>query len=182
MLYAILVGLLAGLLLGGRAAGLGQIEFRWAPLAIMGLLAQVALFSPILTGAVGELGPPLYIGTTLLVVAVVLRNLRVSPPLGLVALGAFANLAAILANSGFMPTTPEAVAAAGRAATVGYSNSVELSRPALKLLIDRFALPAGMPLANVFSIGDVLIGAGVAGVIVLAMRAAHPGRPAGQVA
>jgi hypothetical protein len=177
MLYAILIGLLVGLLLGGRAVGLAQIQFRWAPVAIIGLLAQVALFSPALTGVVGQLGPPLYIGTTLMVVAVVVRNVRTSPALALVALGAVSNLAAILSNGGFMPATPEAVAATGRAASVGYSNSVELNRPALELLIDRFAMPAGIPLANVFSVGDVLIGLGVAGVIVVAMRSGRPSRP-----
>jgi hypothetical protein len=177
MLYAILVGLSVGLLVGGRASGLGQIQFRWAPLAIAGLLAQVALFSPALTGIVGDLGPPLYVGSTLLVVGVVVRNMLAFPALALVAIGAAANLVAILANGGFMPATPEAVAAAGRGATVGYSNSVELTRPALELLSDRFAMPAGMPLANVFSIGDVLIGAGVAGVIVFAMRAGRANRP-----
>ena len=38
-------------------------------------------------------------------------------------------------------------------------------------LTDIFALPAWLPLANVFSIGDVLIGVGIAATIALAMRA-----------
>jgi hypothetical protein len=42
--------------------------------------------------------------------------------------------------------------------------------PALRPLTDLFALPAAFPLANVFSVGDVLIGIGVAAVIVFAMR------------
>ena len=37
-------------------------------------------------------------------------------------------------------------------------------------LTDIFALPAWLPLHNVFSIGDVLIGVGVAVVIVVGMR------------
>ena len=43
--------------------------------------------------------------------------------------------------------------------------------PALRFLTDIFAIPAAIPLANVFSLGDVLIGIGVATVIAVAMRA-----------
>ena len=39
---------------------------------------------------------------------------------------------------------------------------------------DIFALPSWLPFANVFSIGDVLIGLGIVAAIVIAMR-----RPAG---
>ncbi len=62
----------------------------------------------------------------------------------------------------------------------GYTNSIELAAPALRPLTDLFALPAWLPFANVFSVGDVLIGLGVATTIALAMRrstpAARPGR------
>ena len=51
-----------------------------------------------------------------------------------------------------------------------HTNSVFLAHPALQPQTDNFALPAGVPLANVFSIGDVLIGLGVIVVIVAAMR------------
>jgi hypothetical protein len=42
--------------------------------------------------------------------------------------------------------------------------------PALRPLTDVFAIPSAVPLANVFSIGDVLIGLGLATAIALAMR------------
>lgn len=45
-----------------------------------------------------------------------------------------------------------------------------LTNPVLRPLTDIFAIPAGLPLANVFSIGDVLIGIGIAAVLALAMR------------
>jgi len=41
-------------------------------------------------------------------------------------------------------------------------------------LTDIFALPRWMPLANIFSIGDVLIGIGVAIAIAAAMRRPNP--------
>ena len=51
-----------------------------------------------------------------------------------------------------------------------HANSVVLADPALRPLSDIFALPAWLPFANIFSIGDVLIGIGVAVVIAVAMR------------
>ena len=42
--------------------------------------------------------------------------------------------------------------------------------PVLRPLTDIFVLPAAFPFANVFSVGDVLIGIGVAATIAIAMR------------
>jgi Family of unknown function (DUF5317) len=88
----------------------------------------------------------------------------------LVAAGAIANLAAVLANGGFMPASQAALAAAGRVTPTIYSNSVAAQNPALWPLTDIFALPSAMPLANVFSVGDVMIGLGIALVAILGMR------------
>ncbi len=43
--------------------------------------------------------------------------------------------------------------------------------PAFHRLTDIFVLPSSFLLANVFSVGDVLIGIGVAATIAIAMRA-----------
>jgi hypothetical protein len=56
-----------------------------------------------------------------------------------------------------------------------YSNSVAAADPALAGLTDVYALPRWLPFANVFSIGDALIGAGIALAIVAAMRAEPDG-------
>jgi hypothetical protein len=68
-----------------------------------------------------------------------------------------------------MPADPEAAAAVGGIAP-GYSNSSIPTEPALVPLTDIFATPAWLPFANVFSVGDVLIGLGVAATIAMAMR------------
>ena len=65
------------------------------------------------------------------------------------------NLAAIVANGGYMPADPGAIAALGQATRTRYSNSVVVDHPALRPLTDIFALPPWVPFANVFSIGDV---------------------------
>ena len=72
-----------------------------------------------------------------------------------------------------MPASAAALAAAGKLPPEGYSNSAILVDPMLGPLTDMFALPPAVPFANVFSIGDVLIGAGIALAIVAAMRH-HP--------
>jgi hypothetical protein len=41
-------------------------------------------------------------------------------------------------------------------------------------LTDQFAMPAWMPMANIFSVGDVLIGVGVAIAIVAVTRGRAP--------
>jgi hypothetical protein len=169
ILYALILGVVLGVVLGGRAAGLGSIQFRWAPLILAGLITQLVLFTDAVASRVGDLGPAIYVGSTLLVGVAVLRNLMI-PGVPLIVLGAVANMAAILANGGFMPATPAALAALGKSPPTIYSNSAVVPDPALAFLIDQFALPRWLPFANVFSIGDVLLGVGVVVLIVAAMR------------
>lgn len=170
ILYALVIGLVVGYLVGGRPSGLATIQFRWGWVALFGLAVQVALFSGPVTERIGAAGPPLYVASTAFVFVAVLRNIRI-PGLALVALGAASNLAAIAANGGYMPASPAALAALGGGVAPGYSNSTVVTSPALEPLTDIFVLPSWLPFANVFSVGDVLIAVGVAVTIVVAMRA-----------
>ena len=174
ILYAIPVGIVVGYLLGGRLDRLGSIRFRWAPLAMLGLAVQVALFSDPLAGVVGDAGPPIYVASTAAVLVAVLRNLDIAG-LPIIAIGAASNLLAIVANGGYMPADPDALAAIGGIAP-GYSNSSVTTDPALGPLTDIFAIPAWVPFANVFSIGDVLLGIGIAVTIAIGMRQGSPSR------
>ena len=169
VLYAVLVGLVAGRLLGGRVANLGTLRIGWAPVAVVGLAIQLVLFSEPGAAFAGSAAPAVYVASSALVFAVVLRNLAV-PGLPLVAIGAASNLLAIIANGGFMPADPGAVAALGGREVSGYSNSVVVDDPALRPLTDIFALPPWLPLANVFSLGDVAIAVGIAVAIAVGMR------------
>ena len=171
ILYAVLIGLVVGFLLGGRLSGLATIEFRWPWLAIGGFVVQLVLFSDPVRERVGDLGAPLYVASTVAVLIAVIRNIRI-PGMVLVALGAAANLAAITANGGYMPASEGAFAALGSGLHPGYTNSAIVADPALEPLTDVFALPAWLPFANVFSAGDVLIAVGVVIVIVGGMRRA----------
>ncbi len=168
VLYAILLGIVAGILVGGRLGRLNAIRFRNSGLIVAGLVIQLILFSDPVSSRVGPAGPAIYVASTALVLLAVVRNATI-PGLPLVAAGASLNLAAIVANGGFMPASAAALGAhAAPGAT--YSNSIVLAQPALAPFTDVLALPAWLPWANVFSIGDVAIMLGMIVAIVVQMR------------
>ena len=178
ILYAIPLGIVAGYLAGGRLDGLAALHVRWAPLILVGVVVQLAIFSEPGGDVVGSAGPALYVVSTAVVLLAVLRNVAL-PGMVVVAAGAASNLAAIAANGGWMPADPLALASIGGAGT-GYTNSIVVADPALRPLTDLWAMPSWLPFANVFSVGDVLIGAGIAATIALAMRRSRPAaRPGG---
>jgi hypothetical protein len=176
ILYAVAIGLLIGLILGGRFDRLARLPIRWPWLAVAGLLVQIVLFWRGVGNALGGLAPLVYVASTFAVFVFVLRNVRITG-FPLIALGAASNLLAIVANGGYMPASPEALRQLAEAGPAGYSNSVELANPAFAPLTDIFVLPRWLPFANVFSIGDVLIGLGVAVAIAWAMRNPDLGLP-----
>ncbi|MET0772194.1 MAG: DUF5317 family protein [Candidatus Limnocylindrales bacterium] len=173
LLYAIAAGLLAGSVAGGRIAALADLHIRWLGVAVVGLVFQLVLFHPLVAERVGDLGPVLYVASTVLVFAALLRNLSL-PGLPIVALGAALNLLAILANGGAMPSDPGAwLTLTGVAAipTDDFTNSALMGPgTALPWLGDVFVLPRPIPLANVFSVGDVLIAMGIAWCVARSMR------------
>jgi len=110
ILYGVVVGLVAGFLLGGRLSGLATVRFRLGWLAIVALAIQVVLFSSLADDLDAEVRRAIYVASTGLVGVVVLANLRLTG-VPLIALGAALNLAAIVANGGSMPADPAALAA-----------------------------------------------------------------------
>jgi hypothetical protein len=174
ILYAIVAGLIVGLVTGGSPARLGDLRFRWAPAIALGLFVQVALFSTPFGGALGPLAPWVYVASNVLVLAAVAANLSI-PGMVLVLLGGLSNVVAIAANGGYMPVSAAALDAMGRSESTGYSNSRLAEDVRLAPLTDIFTMPAWLPAANVFSLGDILIALGATILIVAAM---HRGAPA----
>jgi hypothetical protein len=172
LLYAVLIGTGIGLAAGGRLSALGSVHIRLWPLALAGLAFQALLFSSPLAASVGELGPPLYVISTAVVLLALMANLR-QPGFWLIALGALLNFSTIVVNGGQMPASPEAVAALSGAPllpTSDFSNSVIATNGTQLLWLgDIFVLPRPIPLANIFSIGDALIGLGGAVFILRTM-------------
>ena len=77
-----------------------------------------------------------------------------------------------------MPVTHSAMHEAGRTALT-QANSTALADPRLGWLVDRWAAPEWVPLANVFSLGDVVIAAGAVVIVLSAMGVRLP-RPLGE--
>ncbi len=85
------------------------------------------------------------------------------PGLWIIAVGAASNATAITVNNGTLPASAAALRRAGLPVRSDeFVNSGVLADPKLGFLGDVFAIPAGWPLANVFSIGDLLIVLGAA--------------------
>jgi hypothetical protein len=173
ILYAVLLGLLLGLGTGGSPARLGDLRLSWAPLIVLGMAVQVLLFSTPLGNALGDAAMVAYILSNVVVLTAVAVNLAI-PGLPLVLAGGTSNLLAIVANGGYMPVSPDALAAMGRLPKEGYSNSVPRDAVVLGPLTDLFTMPSWVPMANVFSVGDILIGVGAAVAVIAAMHGRGP--------
>jgi MFS family permease len=144
-------------------------SIRWSGLAVGGALVQLMLFLPQVNARLGDITPWIYLGSSVAVLACVLRNARV-PGLAIAAAGGACNLLAIVANGGAMPVSPEAARLVGHTMATSYTNTIELADPAFKLLTDIIAVPSPLPFANVYSIGDLLI---VVGVLLTMAWAVH---------
>jgi len=173
ILYAVIAGLVIGLVSGGSITRLGELKLAWSPVIVLGMAGQLLLFSTPVGDALGPAAPAAYVASNLAVLAAVWRNIAI-PGLPLVLLGGASNLIAIVANGGFMPVSADALVAIGRAPREGYTNNRLADGVVLAPLTDLFAMPAWVPMANIFSIGDVLIGVGAAIAVVAAMHGRGP--------
>ena len=173
LVYAVAIGILVGFATRGHLNALANVHIRFWPVALAGLFFQALLFSSPLAASVGGLGPWLYMASTALVMLSLIANYR-QPGFWLIIVGALLNFTAIVANGGYMPASPLAVNALQGTAvlpTTAYTNStIATSSTTLSFLGDIFVLPRPMPLANVFSIGDVLIGVGGAWFVIATMH------------
>ena len=159
---ATVLALVTVLATGGRLGRLADLRLRRAYLIALALGAQVVVIS-IVPGAFDGLHEPVHLTTYALLGAFLWSN-RGIVGMPIVAAGAAANAAAIVANDGVMPASSSALATAGMPAdkAAEFANSAVVDAPRLSWLGDVFAVPASWPLSNVFSIGDLLIAVGVA--------------------
>ncbi|MFO7532245.1 MAG: DUF5317 domain-containing protein [Candidatus Limnocylindrales bacterium] len=173
LLYSIAAGLLLGRLAGGRVRNLERVRFAWWQLALAGLAVQLFLFADIIQERVGAEGPVIYVLSTVAVLAALLRNVRL-PGLPILATGGILNLVVILANGGYMPSSPDAwLELTGMAAipVAHYSNVVLIGPDTLlPFLGDVFVFPRPLPMATAFSVGDAIIALGAIVFLVTAMR------------
>lgn len=170
MLKGVVVLIVIGVALvrGGSLRNFAALELRWLPLVLGSFGLQLLIFTPFRTEALIPFATaPLYLLSMALLVIWTALNRHI-PGIVLIAAGVLMNLAAIAANGGYMPVEPAAAEYAGRLAfypTDGlpiHNNSLAAASDVrLWILTDIFPIPAGIPLANVFSLGDFLLAIGI---------------------
>jgi len=150
---------------------------HWWPAAVGAFLCELVLFNPPIdsqTWAV-HFGPWLWLTTRLVLLAVVLRNVRlgsrVAVPCLVAALGLSLNTLVIAANDGYMPQSVEAATLVWGADTVAnrqqdarlHNTAPIAADTRLPWLADVIAQPDWLPRRNVISLGDILLSLGLAG-------------------
>jgi hypothetical protein len=191
-----MVGLIAppilvalGLLLAGRSRQ-APLSVRWWPFGAAALAVQLVLFNHPLDQQAWAIawGPAVYLASMLVVASVLLANgLRAAAtnwPWLIAALGVGLNVVVVSANGGYMPQSVDAREAAGRSKDRPEVSAAQLTNitpltdeSRLPFLGDVIAEPAWFPMANVISVGDVLLSFGVAGAF-LPVPAVRRRRPA----
>jgi hypothetical protein len=158
LLAACGLAMLSPLLAGRWSARL--LLHRWRhPLLIWGtLVLQVFVIEAPLPDALASV---LHVATYALALAFLVVN-RDLPGVLVVGAGAALNGVTIALNGGVLPASAAAIAATGVDRDGEFANSAVVADPVLPWLGDMFAWPAPLPLANTFSLGDVLIAVGVA--------------------
>lgn len=192
LLVAIFLALAVGYLTGGSFAQAHQARFRALSLFFGAVFIQVLIFTPLLgtRGFIHDYGPLIYIGSVLASLSAILLNLHI-PGMKIMAIGAALNALVIIANGGYMPSTEEALARAGKLETVERAEArapgddwvltnskIADDDTRLLFLGDVIAIPEGVPMANVISIGDIVLafGAAVAVLRMMHLPAEAPAR------
>jgi hypothetical protein len=168
LLAVVVLALTAVPCTGGRLGRLTEMRLRGGAVLATALVAQIIVVS--IVSDAPQVDTTVHVLSYGAALAFVAMNLRVKG-MWLVAVGGVANFAAIASNNGVMPASAAALRAAGqRVHASQFVNSAPVRGARLRLLGDVFAIPASWPLHNVFSVGDVILGIGIAVVIHRACR------------
>jgi Family of unknown function (DUF5317) len=163
MLMALLAALLVATvpLFGGRLRALAHVRIRSFWLIGSALALQVLAISVVPTWPHALLVSA-HLVSYLMAGWFVWINRQISG-LPIVALGGAFNALTIAVNGGTLPASRSALATAGIHPVAGdFNNSGVLAHPHLAWLGDVIPVPASVPMANVFSVGDLLILVGLA--------------------
>jgi DHA3 family macrolide efflux protein-like MFS transporter len=167
----VFLGLGLGLLAGGRIDNFADVRLRWLPALVTAVVARFMLDGLLAAGDIPDfLRIWLVLATYLLLTAMFLSN-RTLPGMTAAALGTAANGIAIVANGGWMPVWQPSLAAAGLDSTTVHSSFHALLTGPVDTgffahggpLVDIIPIPIPIPmLQSVASVGDMLLGAGLA--------------------
>lgn len=171
---AVVMGLIVSVARHGRHAfgRIADIPLRSAWLVLLALALQFPLlWSPSGPTHVFRMQQVLFLASHLLLLAFVWMNRRLVGIL-IVGAGVACNLLVIVVNGGFMPITPETLVQINPGSTAeewpenthhGYSKDViqRQENTALWALSDILVVPPPFPRPTAFSIGDLIIAAGI---------------------
>ena len=144
---------------GSKLSRLARRRWRHTWLVWLALAVQVVVIS-VLPDRPG-VSEAAHLGSYALAAAFVAMNYCSVATL-VIGVGGLLNLVAIAANGGVMPATRGALEASGWEPTPGhFANSALVASPRVQLLGDVFATPSWLPVHSVFSVGDVVIVAGL---------------------
>lgn len=174
LIAAIVASIVVALLRGGRFTNLINIPLRWGLLAVTAFAIQALfIYQKPIHKSIGVWGwqEILFMVSHLLLLATVWAN-RHLPGVKLIGLGLLLNFIVMVVNGGWMPVTPEAVVKVGHTGLVPslesgtrvYSSKniiLPRERTKLQFLSDVLVLARPFPIPTVFSIGDILVAAGV---------------------
>jgi hypothetical protein len=171
---AVVLGLIASLIRhrGRTTSQIASIHLHSAWLALVALALQIPLLRA--PGGPAEqvrIHQVLFLLSHLLLLAFVWRNRRLVG-IQIVGLGVICNLLVILANGGFMPISPDTLVRINPGSTpdqwpadfhYGHSKDIIVLQENTKLraLSDILVLPPPFPWPTAFSLGDLLIAAGI---------------------
>ena len=176
LLWALLLGLLIGFLRHGSLGNLAKLKLSGLWLILVALVIQLLIF-PLGHGApLVRVGTPyLHILSYICLFIFIGLNWRYFGLL-LMGVGLALNLLVISINGGYMPASAPALRHAGLGQVAGileqglHQGNTVLMSPETKLnfLGDIFPVPAGVPFANAFSVGDAILALGA--MLFLAME------------
>jgi hypothetical protein len=160
---AVAVALVAAL--GGRLGNLSAVQVRGKAAVIGAFVLQLVVITIAPLAFSEGVASVLHLLSYGLAIAFLYAN-RQLPNAWIAALGGACNLVAIAVNRGTMPASRTALAAAGKPVVhEGFVNSAPVEHARLAFLGDVFSIPRSLPLANVFSIGDVILLIGAAAML-----------------
>lgn len=157
-------------LTGGSLARLAALPVRGVRLLVSALGLQVLVISvwPSMPHPLAVAGHV----TSYAVLVWVLWLNRCLPGMVLIGAGAGANAVTIALNGGTLPASASALRAAGIHLRPGFDNSGIVGHPRLAWLGDIMATPSWLPMRNMLSVGDLLLLAGAAVLVIASTRRA----------
>ena len=169
-LFAIVLGLVFGLLTGGKIGNLARLRFRWPWLILAAVVVREAvLLTPLNRVDAARFA---YVVALAAIVLWTIAHFERLPGIWLVTAGAALNLLVIVVNGARMPVAPEFAHSLARHGDLA-QYTVMGPGTNLNVLGDWISL---YPVPETYSPGDVLIALGLAIVVFLAVRNLKPYR------